>query len=86
LRAVTIDREGPLPIYEQIAAILLDRILDGTIPPGRAVPSETTLQQEYGVARETVRHAVQIIRAKGYIRTVAGRGHWVVDQSEWPDG
>lgn len=82
---MTIDREGELPLYEQVAAILLERILDGTLPPGRPLPSEKTLQQEYGIARETARHAVKIVKDKGYLRTSPGRGHFVIPQDEWPD-
>jgi GntR family transcriptional regulator len=81
---VSIDRDGPDPVYQQLAAILRTRIEAGEIPAGRAVPSETTLMQEYGLARETVRKAVRVLRDEGLVRIVQGRGAYVVPKDERP--
>ena len=57
---MTIDHQGPQPVYQQIAAILRAEIEAGELVPDRAIPSEATLMQRYGVARETARKAVRV--------------------------
>ena len=74
---MTIDRDGPTPVYLQLAAILRARIEAGDYPPGRALPSESTLMQEHGVARETARKAVRVLRDEGLVQIVQGRGAYV---------
>nr|WP_106327568.1 GntR family transcriptional regulator [Actinoplanes italicus] len=34
------------------------------------MPSETTLQQQYGIARDTARHALRLLREAGLIVSV----------------
>jgi DNA-binding GntR family transcriptional regulator len=65
------------PRYKQIAAILRERIASGQIEAGQPIPSEGTLQQEFGVARHTVRAAVAVLRQDGLVSTVPGLGTYV---------
>jgi GntR family transcriptional regulator len=51
---------------------------------GRALPSETTLMQEHGIARETARKAVRVLRDEGLVEIVQGRGSYVVPPAERP--
>ena len=76
-RAVTIDHDGDVPVYIQLADILRARIESGEIPPRRPVPSKRSLQQEYGVAGGTIDKAIAILRDEGLVRTVTGRGIYV---------
>ncbi|MET8826466.1 GntR family transcriptional regulator [Streptomyces sp. NPDC004610] len=76
---MTIDREGPVPPYRQIARILRARIEDGGIPPGRRIPSLVELEAEFGVARDTLRKAVKVLKDEGLVETVTGMGIYVVD-------
>lgn len=78
LRGV-IDREGPVPPYRQIANELRRRIEKGEIPPGRRIPSLVELEAQYGVARDTLRKAVQVLKDAGLVETVPGMGVYVVD-------
>lgn len=77
---MTLDLDGPDPLYEQIAAILTTRITDGTYPPRRRVPSEAEIVTEFGVSRPTARAAKQLLAERGLIRTVRGKGSYVVDE------
>ena len=77
---MSIDRDGPTPVYVQLAAILRERIEAGDYAPGRALPSETTLMQEHGLARETVRKAVRVLRDEGLVQIVQGRGAYVTER------
>jgi len=73
-----IDPEGPEPLYHQMAAVLRGRIERGELPPNRPIPSALALQQEFGVARGTALRAVALLRQEGLVRTVPGRGTYVV--------
>lgn len=69
-------------VYAQLASILRDRIRSGDLPPGRALPSARLLSQQYEVAIGTVKKAIELLRAEGLVRTVIGRGIFVVRKSQ----
>lgn len=71
----------PTPPYQQLASILRDRIAAGEFRPGDALPSEKDLVQEHGLARETVRRAVKVLRDEGLVVTIPGRGTFVPPDS-----
>jgi len=79
---MTVDLDGPEPLYEQIAAVLTARIQDGTYPPRRRIPSEAGIVEEFGVSRPTARAAVQLLVERGLIITVRGKGSYVVDHPQ----
>lgn len=81
---MSIDREGPIPPYQQIAGILRDRIRSGEIPPGRRIPSLTELEAEYDVARDTLRKAIQVLKDEGLVETVVGMGVFVKSSDNGP--
>jgi DNA-binding GntR family transcriptional regulator len=72
-----IDHLGATPVYIQLADIVQGRIERGKLLPNRPVPSESQLQQEFGVARGTARKAIALLRERGLIVTVQGRGSYV---------
>lgn len=75
---MTIDLLGPDPIYRQIAAVLAERISDGTYQPNRAIPSASAIAHEFGVARRTANQAVDVLKRQGLVRGVRGRGVFVI--------
>ncbi|GAA2532096.1 MULTISPECIES: GntR family transcriptional regulator [Streptomyces] len=58
-----------MPLYRRIATELLDELRDGTIPPGERLPGERQLAEHFGVSRETVRQALQMLRRDGLVAT-----------------
>lgn len=72
------------PRHVQIAAAIRDRIRTGQLSPRMPLPSELRLQQEFGVARDTVRKAINVLRDQRYVNTVRGLGTFVTDKDEWP--
>jgi DNA-binding GntR family transcriptional regulator len=66
----------PEPAYSQLAAILTHRIEAGEWRTG-PLPSVKALQLQYGVGRDTVLHALRLLREAGLIFTVAKRGSYV---------
>lgn len=75
---MTVDLDGPEPLYEQIAAVIAARIKDGTYPPRRRVPSEAGICDEFSVSRPTARAAIQLLVSQGLVVTVRGKGTFVV--------
>ena len=66
----------PEPAYRQLTGILTRRIQAGEWRTG-PLPSVKALQQEYGVGRDTVLHALQLLRDVGVIFTVPRRGSYL---------
>ncbi|MEV0147742.1 MULTISPECIES: GntR family transcriptional regulator [unclassified Nonomuraea] len=73
-----------MPLYQQIAQDLRDRIMAGDLSPKRSIPGESVLVEQYSVARETVRRAMALLREQGWIYTIAQRGSYVCPKESWP--
>lgn len=67
----------PVPLAVQLANVLRARIESGELPKGEKIPSESRLQQEYGVSRGTAREAVKRLRDEKLVVTVQGRASYV---------
>ena len=65
-------------LAQRVVAGLKDKIFAGDLPPGKKLPSETELIEEFGVSRTVVREAVTRLRAEGLIETFQGRGSFVL--------
>jgi len=72
-----IDRSDDKPPYRQIASMLREAISSGQLAAGERVPSEAALSEHFGVARMTVRQAVQDLRSEGLVVSEHGRGVFV---------
>ncbi|TDE55826.1 GntR family transcriptional regulator [Nonomuraea mesophila] len=72
-----LDREGPVPIYKQVADLVRDQIERGQLQAGDPVPSEATLEKEYDIARTTARRVARELREQGLAYTVQGEGTFV---------
>jgi GntR family transcriptional regulator len=77
---VSIDHDARTPVYLQLAAILREGIERGEYQPGRKLPSENRLLQEYGLARGTIRKAMRVLADEGLVEVVGGRGVFVTEQ------
>ncbi|MEU3188673.1 winged helix-turn-helix domain-containing protein [Streptomyces sp. NPDC006923] len=64
------------PKWEQIAAVIRDRITSGEYPPMHLI-SEVRLEDEFDVARGTIRKATAALRDEGLITTTPGMGSFV---------
>jgi GntR family transcriptional regulator len=72
-----IDRSDDRPPYRQIAAMLRQAIESDRLASGERLPSEAELIEHFGVARMTVRQAVQELRGGGLVVSEHGRGVFV---------
>lgn len=62
----------PVPKYHQIYLVLLEQLRDGRFAKG--LPGEMALRREFGVARVTVRKALERLAAERLIERTPGRG------------
>ncbi len=76
--ATPVDPYGPEHAYVQVANDVARRIKAGEIQ--RKLPAERALADEYGTSYVTIRSAMKVLRDRGVIRTVHGRGTFVVDR------
>jgi GntR family transcriptional regulator len=74
---VIVDQRDPTPLHEQLASILRAEISDGKYAETGMLPSESQLQQTHGVARGTVRRAIETLTAEGLVYTIAARGTFI---------
>ena len=74
---VSVDHDAETPLWQQLASILRAQIQSGELPPGRIMASEATLMQEHGLARGTVRKAIDALVQEGLVNRVQGRGTFV---------
>ncbi|MGH3070422.1 MAG: winged helix-turn-helix domain-containing protein, partial [Streptosporangiaceae bacterium] len=52
----------------------------GELEPGQRLPPERDVATEYGVAYNTIRKSMEILRDRGLIVTMHGRGTFVNDR------
>jgi DNA-binding GntR family transcriptional regulator len=76
---MSVNADSPEPAYRQVAAILTRRIEAGEWRSG-PLPSVKAMQQEYGVGRDTVLHALRLLREANLIFTVPKRGSYVTER------
>jgi DNA-binding LacI/PurR family transcriptional regulator len=62
-----IDRNSPIPQYFQLQTWLLEQIEQGVFKPNDKIPTEEELSQLTGLARATIRQAVQNLVNMGYL-------------------
>ena len=75
--------QGPLALYYQVATGLRNEIIMGTWPPGSQLPTEDEIVKKYGVSRQTVRNAKEMLAGEGFIYGIKGSGCYVKDQATW---
>ena len=60
-------------VAEQVRARLAERIASGELAPGSAVPAERSLSEQFGVARTSVREALQGLVSLGVVERRGNR-------------
>ena len=72
--AAMTDRDSPVPLYVQVAALLRERIARDRLT---RLPSLMSICQEYEVSRPTAEAAVKILVDAGEAYVVNGKGTYV---------
>ena len=63
--------------YMRVAEDIASRIASGELASGARLRSERDLAGYYEVSYGTVRHAMEVLRERGLITTIHGRGTFV---------
>jgi len=79
------DAAEPLgfrPLYRQVKAMFVRRLVDGVWAPGASLPSEGQLAAEIGVSQGTVRKALDELAVENLLVRRQGRGTFVAEHDE----
>ena len=77
--AFMLNSFSPIPLYHQLANIILDKIRSGEYPPGTKILSENKLAARYGIGRPTARQATDFLVRKGMLVRRRGSGTFVCE-------
>ena len=72
--AETVAQDAALPAYERVKAFIKAQVNLGVWRPGAAVPSESVLQQQFGISRMTVNRALRELVVEGVVTRIQGSG------------
>jgi signal transduction histidine kinase/DNA-binding transcriptional regulator YhcF (GntR family) len=73
-----LNRNSLEPLADQITKVLAHGITQGDWKVGDVLPSELWLAKQFGVARDTVRQAIQKLEREGCLKRQRGRGTFIV--------
>lgn len=74
--------EQRVPRYLQVTSALRRRIREGRWPVGARIATVAELQEEFQVARVTVRQAIELLAREGLLRAHQGKGTFVTKAPE----
>ncbi|MFD1606976.1 FadR/GntR family transcriptional regulator [Oceanobacillus luteolus] len=64
-------------LYQKVVLSIEEKIVKGEIKLNEKLPSERELSIEYEVSRNVVREAIKILKEKGYVKVLVGKGAFV---------
>lgn len=76
------DRGDPTALHDQVAAAIRRAIADGEAGPGDRIPQSKDLAAELGVNKNTVLHALRILREEKILEMGRGRAIRVTADAE----
>jgi len=80
-----LNSQSPIPLYHQLADIILAKIRSGEYPPGSRIPSENRLAATYGIGRPTARQATDLLVRKRMLVRKRGSGTFVGERQKEVD-
>ncbi len=69
---IALDRGGEVALRRQIYMALKERMMDGRLPEGEALPSTREMARQLAVSRNTVCEAYDMLIAEGFARSQTG--------------
>src|SRR5512139_1935376 len=75
------DRDSALSLPQQLTREVRERILQGKLARGEALPASRLLARDLGVGRNVVVQAYEQLLAEGYLTSRVGAGTFVADLS-----
>ena len=71
----TIEKRPDIP--QLVAEQIIEQISNGTLKPGSKLPSEIQMTEDFGISRISLREAMKLLEAKGYIESKGRRGKFI---------
>lgn len=71
---------GPSKV-DQVVKVLEDEIVEGNLPVGSCLPSESELAEHFGVSKFCMREALRVLHVRGLIEISQGKRTRVIDTS-----
>ena len=75
-----LQRDAPLPLSQQLAALLRSEINSGERPPGSRLPTIMQLATQHEIATATVVKALRILKHEGLVTGSTGHGTFVAEK------
>src|SRR5512142_1072693 len=75
---IPLDRQSPVPLYQQIEAYLRQGILSGSLAADTRLPASRQLARDLGINRITVENAYAELETEGLIYSKMGSGTYVL--------
>ena len=79
---LSIDENSKIPKYQQVVDTIVSDIEIGIVKVGDKIPSINETSEEYYLSRDTVEKAYKILRKRGIITAVRGKGFYVSSTSK----
>ncbi|HLT74504.1 MAG TPA: GntR family transcriptional regulator [Ohtaekwangia sp.] len=79
---LSIDENSKIPKYQQVVDTIVSDIEIGIVKVGDKIPSINETSEEYYLSRDTVEKAYKILRRRGIITAVRGKGFYVSSTSK----
>lgn len=70
------------PLYEQVAKLIENQIINGELEVGDKLPTEKELTEMYQVSRTVIREAITALKQKGWVETWVAKGTFVVQNMQ----
>lgn len=71
--------EPEIPRWRQVYAVMSERIVDGTYPPGERLPSGMAICDEFGISQVTAKRVLTELRKAGLAYMQPGIGTFVTE-------
>lgn len=78
---IIISNSSSTPIYEQIKIQIINQIMSGELNEGDIIPSIRSLALDIKISVMTVKKAYDELEEEGYIKSVQGKGTFVVPKN-----
>ena len=74
---MSVSKEQPMVLYQQVASTLKEEILNGTLAQGKRIGSQKELEDRFNVSKITIRKAISLLEEDDLVVTIHGKGTYV---------
>ncbi len=78
---IRLDSKSKIPIPIQVAEFIISKIDDGTLGKEDFLPSINAFNKNYKVSRDSVEKAYNVLKKRGYVNAVPGKGYYVIGKA-----